>query len=315
MTAATEPVPLDVLIPTCGRPDALAVTLSGLLGQTARGFRVLVADQTETRRRAGDEVGDTEIANSPAVRTVLALLRRRGHPVEVTRNLPRRGMAQQRAHLLARARSPYVLFLDDDVLLEPETVARLLVAIKALGCGFVGAAVQGLSHLDDERPEELATFEPWRGPVIPERIRKGDPAWERWRLHNAANLLHLQRRLRLAAGQWLAYRVCWVGGCVLYDRAALLAAGGFGFWRSLPPNHRGEDVVAQLRVMQRRGGAGVLPTGAYHLQLPTTLPDRRVDAYAAVLEAEDRAVPDRRGGVVGVGEVSPGVVSPAAGGR
>ena len=49
------------------------------------------------------------------------------------------------------------------------------------------------------------------------------------------------------------YKVAWVGACVLYDRAALLACGGFDFWPELPPEHVGEDVVAQLRVMERFG--------------------------------------------------------------
>ena len=32
------------------------------------------------------------------------------------------------------------------------------------------------------------------------------------------------------------------------------------------------------RLMRRHGGAGLFPSGAYHLELPTTLPDREVDA-------------------------------------
>jgi hypothetical protein len=30
--------------------------------------------------------------------------------------------------------------------------------------------------------------------------------------------------------------------------------------------------------MARYGGCGLLPSGAYHLELPTTIPDRRTDA-------------------------------------
>jgi hypothetical protein len=54
--------------------------------------------------------------------------------------------------------------------------------------------------------------------------------------------------------------------------------GGFSWWTKLPAEHCGEDVLAQLRVMQRHGGCGVLPSGAYHQQLPTTVEDRRCDA-------------------------------------
>jgi hypothetical protein len=65
---------------------------------------------------------------------------------------------------------------------------------------------------------------------------------------------------------------------VLYDVAKLREAGGFGFWDRLPDNHAGEDVLAQLQVLERFGGAGLFPSGAYHLELPTTIPDRRHDA-------------------------------------
>ena len=63
----------------------------------------------------------------------------------------------------------------------------------------------------------------------------------------------------------------------------LLAAGGFDFWRKVPPNHQGEDVAAQLAVLRRFGGAGIVPSGAYHLEAPTTVTDRDVDAGAARL--------------------------------
>jgi hypothetical protein len=64
----------------------------------------------------------------------------------------------------------------------------------------------------------------------------------------------------------------------MYDRAKLCEVGGFGFWRQLPVEHCGEDVLAQQRVMARYGGCGLLPSGVYHQELPTTLKDRRVNA-------------------------------------
>ena len=94
------------------------------------------------------------------------------------------------------------------------------------------------------------------------------PAWERWRLGNAANGVHLAESLGLdarggpvpAASTWRAHRIAWAAGCVLFDRAALLEAGGFDFWREVPENAHGEDVLVQQRVMARRGGAGILPS-------------------------------------------------------
>ena len=96
--------------------------------------------------------------------------------------------------------------------------------------------------------------------------------------------MHLDRELGPHPRGWRAYKIAWAAGCVLFDRAALLEAGGFAFWRDLPAASAGEDVVAQLRVQELRGAAGVLPSGAWHLELPTSVGDRRVDAYAVVLE-------------------------------
>ncbi len=279
MTA--PPLDVDVVVPTCGRASALAVTLTGVAGQSRLPARVVVADQTPEQERAGGNLA------APEVRAVLDALRRRGVDVRGYRRPERRGVAEQRQFLLEQVGSPYVLYLDDDVLLDPGVLSRLREALEHLACGFVGAAVQGLSYADDVRPHEQAV-EWWDGPVRPERVRKGDPAWERWRLHNAANLLHVEQALGLAPGEWRAYRVAWIGGCVLFDAEALRDVGGWSFWPQLPLASRGEDLVVQLRLLQARGGAGIVPSGAYHLELPTTLVDRRVDAYEVVLEADDR---------------------------
>lgn len=270
MTGAAD---VDVLLPTRDRPEGLAVTLAGLAGQSVTGFRLVLSDQSEHE----------PATEAPAVATMLRVLRHRGCQVETGRHLPTRGVAEHRAHLLARARAPYVLNLDDDVWLEPTALATLLDAIRELRCGFVGMSSLGLSYAADVRPHEHVAYESWDGPVRPERVRKDTPGWERWRLHNAANLLHVAGDRGLRSG-WTAYKVAWLAGCVLYDRAALLHCGGFDFWTEVGvPEHAGEDVVAQLRVMERYGGTGLLPSRAYHLELPTSVRDRKVDCYEVVL--------------------------------
>lgn len=256
---------LDVLVPTCDRPAALAVTLAGLAAQTTPRMRIVVSDQSAGGRGAHG-------AESEAI---VRILEARGHRVERHIHLPRRGLAEHRQWLLDRVTSRYCLFLDDDVWLEPTLVARLLQAIRRARCGFVGSAVVGLSHLGDVRPHEQE-IEFWSALPEPEVVIPGSAEWQRHRLHNAANLEHL--RQRLVGQEDRLYKVAWIGGCVLYEAAALRASGGFGFWRHLPPEHAGEDVLAQLRVMAARGGAGLFPSGAYHLELPTTIVDRRVDA-------------------------------------
>ncbi|MDQ4143629.1 MAG: glycosyltransferase family 2 protein [Actinomycetota bacterium] len=255
---------VDILIPTFERPGALAVTLAGLVGQTFRGFAVIVSDQS-----------DWDTAATGEVAAVVRVLRARGHEVQLHRHVPPRGMAEHRQFLLDQAVAPYVLFLDDDVLLEPDVLERMVAALEQEGCGFGGCGLIGLTYAAAVRPHEQQV-EFWDGPVRPEDVSPGTPAWDRHKLHNAANLLHLQSSMGREGDR--KYKVAWIGGCVLYDREKLIDCGGFSFWPELPHDHAGEDVLAQLRVMRRYGGFGLLPSGAYHLELPTTLPIRTVDA-------------------------------------
>lgn len=266
--APASRLPLQVLIPTTGRETELSVTLAGLAAQDEPDFGVVISDQSP---------GEPSWAH-PAAAAMLRVLRAQGRPVTLLRNLPARGLAQQRQHLLEAAGSPLVLFLDNDVWLEPDMLRRMVNALAEAECGFVGAAVQGLSYLADRRPLEQQPFELWTGSVEPERIRRGDPDFERWPLHNAANLAHIGADLKLEPGSWLLYKVAWVGACVLFDRRKLLDCGAFSFWPDLPPEHSGEDVAAQWRVMEKYGGAGLVPSGAVHLESPTTVQDRSVDA-------------------------------------
>jgi GT2 family glycosyltransferase len=258
---------LDVLIPTCNRPAALAVTLTSLCAQTYNNFRVIVSDQTET----GDTVQRGEVT------AALRVLEAHRHAVETHKHLPRRGVAEHRQFLLDQATAPYVLFLDDDLILEPWVIELLMQTIQQEQCGFVGSAVIGLSFKQDVRPHQQI-LEWWEGAVQPEIVRSGTPQWERYKLHNAANLYHVQQQLNITPDRPRKYRVAWIGGCVLYDRAKLLNVGGFEFWRDLPENHCGEDVLAQLRVMSTFGGCGVMPSGVYHQEIPTTIHDRQNDA-------------------------------------
>ena len=255
---------VDVLIPTCGRKTGLAVTLTSLYGQTFRDFDVIVSDQT---------AADERYLESIEIQTLARALRRRGQRVFFHRHLPRRGLAEQRQFLLEQSRSPYVHYLDDDVLLDPETMQRMVSVIRREGCGFVGCPATGLEYIEDVRPHQQA-IELWQGRVEPEPFAPDTIPWDRHKVNNAANPLHLEARL-WDGGDPIPYKVAWVGGAnVLFDREKLLAVGGFGFWDRLPPEHAGEEVVVQFLLLNRFGGCGILPAGTYHLGLPTTVEDR-----------------------------------------
>ena len=101
-------VVIDVLIPTRNRPVEFATTLAGLAAQSGVAFRIVVSDQSD----------DAPSFDTPSADTLVRALRRRGTDVELLQNLPRRGIAEQRAFLLSRATADAVLYLDDDVWLQ-----------------------------------------------------------------------------------------------------------------------------------------------------------------------------------------------------
>lgn len=269
----TPPV-VEVLIPTRGRPAELAVTLAGLAAQDDPPFDVIVSDQS-------DEDGPASF-DPPAPHAMVRVLRAQGRRVELLRHLPRRGLAEHRQFLLDRSSAEFVLFLDDDVWLEPKSISRMLDAIRTLDCGFVGSGVHGLSALGEDRPQDRRSFEQWEGPVLPERMRMTEPGIARASLHFAANLVHVAAEVPVPRDGWVPYKIAWLGACALYRRSALVDTGGFDFWSQLPAEHSGEDVAAQWRVMERYGAAGILPSGAVHLEAPTTVRDRRVEARDVV---------------------------------
>ena len=260
----------DVLIPTCKRKTGLAIVLASLLGQTYTDFDVIISDQTPDEQIYLDSV---------EIQTLVRALRWHGHQVRLHRHVPHRGMAEQRQFLLEQSRAPYVHFIDDDVLLDPPVLERMHAVLRAEGCGFVGCAATGLEHLDDVRPHQQG-IELWDGPVEPEPIGPDtlDAIWHRHAVNNAANPLHLERRLA-PDGQVLRYKVAWVGGAnVLFDRAKLLSVGGFSWWERLPAEHAGEEVVVQFLLLRAYGGCALLPSGTYHMGLPTNVEDRRRNA-------------------------------------
>jgi GT2 family glycosyltransferase len=265
---------LDILLPTCNRLESLVMTLAGVAAQSLADVRLVLSDQS-----------DRPVASHPVVRALVRVIEARGGSAELHHRVPSKGIAEQRDFLLSRSRSDYVLYVDDDVFMEPWVAEGLLRAIRQEACGFVGAFPAGLSFRDDVRPEQQRV-EFWEGPVIPEELDPDAPAWERWQLHRAANCYHVARTL--PPGNVRRYKVAWLSCCVLYDREKLLAVGGFSFWPRLPRYHSGEEVLVQNLLLRRWGGCGLLPSGTYHSELPSTVlnPQGTVDGHALSLLPE-----------------------------
>ena len=259
---------IDVLIPTYRRKTGLAIVLTSLLAQTFTDFDVIIADLTDD---------DVTYLVSIEIQTLVQALLWHGHRVVLHRHLPQRGMAEQRNFLVEQSCAPYVHFLDDDVLLDPPVMERMLRVLQAERCGFVGCAATGLGYLEDIRTHQQH-IELWTGPVQPESFEPNSIPWDRHMVNNAANPLHLEQQL-VKGGRVVRYKVAWVGGAnILYDRAKLLDVGGFSWWHRLPPVHAGEEVVVQFLLIRKYGGCGILPSGTYHLGLPTNVEDRRCNA-------------------------------------
>lgn len=265
---------VDILLPTCDRLESLILTLSGIAAQSCTDIRVIVADQSAV-----------PVNGSAVIHTLRRIIESRGGSWEYHQRGPIHGIAEQRDFLLRRATADAVLYLDDDVFMEPWVVQRLLDTLRTQGCGFVGAFPAGLSHRDDVRPDQQIV-QWWDGPVRPEVVEPEGPGWERWQLHRAANAYHVARSL--PPGETRLYRVAWVASCILYDRRKLLEVGGFSFWDRLPRYHSGEEVLVQNLLMRRFGGCAIMPSGTYYSQVPTTVLNERgtVDGHALDLLPE-----------------------------
>ena len=248
------------------------MTLSGVASQTVADLQVVVSSQ-----------GCYRAVTSPVAQGIARVIEARGGSVEWHHREPH-GIAEQRDFLLGRAAANHALFLDDDIFMEPWVLERLLCVLRTETCGFAGAFPAGLTFVKDVRPDQQ-NIELWEGPVQPEAVEVEGPGWERWHLHRAANLYHVAKKLDLSMGEFLRYKVAWVGSCVLYDREKLLEVGGFSFWKELPRYHKAEDLVVQNLLMRRFGGCGVVPSGTYHAEVETTTfsPEGTVEADAVDL--------------------------------
>jgi hypothetical protein len=265
---------VDILLPTCNRLPSLIMTLSGVAAQSLTSVRVIVADQSIHPAR-----------DARVVETLIRVIEARGGAVEWRHRLPSQGIAEQRHFLLEQSSAPAVLYLDDDVLMEPPVLERLLSILNREKCGFVGAFPNGLSFRDDVRPSQQVV-EFWDGPVVPENVEPDTPAWERWNLHRAANLYHAS--LKLPPSEFRLYKVAWIASCILYDRTKLAEIGGFSFWSRLPRWHSGEEVLVQNLLMRRWGGCAVMPSQTWYAEVPSTVLNDRgtVDGHALSLLPE-----------------------------
>lgn len=117
-----------VVIATMERPDALHETLASLAVQTRPAHEIIVVDAS------------TDSATADLCARWQATLPLR-HLRAITRSA-----ALQRNQGAAETRSPLIAFMDDDVVLPVETLARLMAPFADAAVGGVAGRIEGLSH-------------------------------------------------------------------------------------------------------------------------------------------------------------------------
>jgi hypothetical protein len=265
---------VDVLIPTTGSPASLGATLSSLANQRYPSFRVMA---TRPPLNAAAE---------PELSGLAGVLEAGGHAVRFVDGQAAGRDGGRAQALLDLAAAEYVLIVEDGIFLDADLLGRLVGGLRASGGAFLGSSVIDLRFRDEHRPDEEA-IEFWDGPVRPEEIGVDSRAWARRKVHRGANLQHLRERLPRTRDR--VYHVADIGGCVLYDTAKLRSVGGF---RPLGDRGRHPSIplsttsATQLRLLDRYGGAGLFPSGAYRLTPiatePLSWPPVRRDALTAV---------------------------------
>jgi GT2 family glycosyltransferase len=107
---------VSVIVPTIGRPDSLRRLLESLRDQTVAAHEILIADGSDTGAIAA-LTNDTEWS-----RARLPLRRIDVHPPNAVK---------QRCAAIVEATGDFLLFLDDDVVLEADCVERMLDVFRA----------------------------------------------------------------------------------------------------------------------------------------------------------------------------------------
>lgn len=117
-TAATRTfAPVSAIIPTKNRPDDLRRTIQTLLAQTVLPREVVIVDQSADERSCSavhDEFADRMRDPTAAPR------------LKYVRDSSIQGVSAARNHSMKLAEEAVWLFLDDDVVMEPEFIAELM---------------------------------------------------------------------------------------------------------------------------------------------------------------------------------------------
>ena len=220
---------LAIAIPTCSRrveDIRIGYVLEALALQPASAFydsfEIYIWDE-----------GLVPMAADSWVQLTLDLLVQRGHLPTILRRNPSRGVANARKELLASVpeRHQQILLLDDDLLVMPGAITKLLETAAAVGnFGFIqGAKIE----LDKRRTyhNDINKLTAFDANAEPQRLWFGDSAFL---LVNRAALLHVQ-----------------------WDLVTRFAEDGL----------TGEDVAISLMIADHEPCFGTAAAAGYHMSL------------------------------------------------
>ncbi len=131
----------SVVIATLNRPDSLLLAVKSLLAQTVLPTRIIVVDSTEVGELQSQQRLLQEIPGKPEVMVIRAKTR---------------SAADQRNQGFEHCSTPYVLVIDDDVVLDPDVCSKLLeYHHSGTQIGAVAARERGTGHT---KPGRLLRF-------------------------------------------------------------------------------------------------------------------------------------------------------------
>ena len=148
LDAAADSLPVDIIIPTRNRQDLAADTIGLLLQQDYSPFRIIVADQSD----------------SPSER-ILAIA---AHDSRLVYHVAAsRGLTNGRNEALTLAQAPVVIFVDDDIIPEPDFIrGHVSVYADPIVAGAVGAITE--RRMEMQRPvpsDKTGRINWWTGEI------------------------------------------------------------------------------------------------------------------------------------------------------
>lgn len=141
----TQPL-ISIVIPTYKRPESLARLLRSVIPD--------IIDRTDTMII----VADNDVARS-AEKTVRDLAQT--HQIEIDYTVaPEPGVSNARNAGMARVRSRYVLFLDDDMEIEPDFLEPMLATSRTFGAAMTFSPIRAVM------PDDMDSRADWLAPLF-----------------------------------------------------------------------------------------------------------------------------------------------------